>query len=109
MYSTGDIETITKLIRKECNDACREIVLFGSYANGTARESSDLDLVVIFDEPLPRSSKLDLLNRLWWETAQKGYSVDLLIKAKQDFEREKTLPTISRVISREGRSLWKRN
>lgn len=109
MYSIEDIKAITNIIKEKLRDNCQEIILFGSYANNSANEKSDIDLAVLLNVPLAREKKLDVLSQLWWETSLKGYSVDLLIKPKQDFDKQKKLPTLSRVISREGKLLWKKN
>jgi predicted nucleotidyltransferase len=109
MYNTVDIQNVTDIVRKNLANACLEILLFGSYAKNQAKQDSDLDIAVILDQKLPREQKLLILNQLWWETSQKGYSVDFLFKSLHDFEEEKQLPTLSRTIAREGTQLWKRN
>jgi predicted nucleotidyltransferase len=108
MYTTIDIETVTSIIKKNLASSCLEIFLFGSYAKNTAQKDSDLDIAIILNKKLPREEKLATLNTLWWETSQKGYSVDFLLKNSSDYEEEKKLPTLSRVIAREGKLLWKK-
>ena len=109
MYTTTDIQIVTSIIKKNLAGSCLEIFLFGSYAKNTAQQDSDLDIAIILDKKIAREEKLETLNKLWWETSQKGYSVDFLFKSAHDYEEEKSLPTISRVIAREGKSLWKKN
>jgi predicted nucleotidyltransferase len=109
MYSEREIQNVVSFINNLIPDGCLEIILFGSYANKTSTQSSDLDIAIILNYDIPRNQKLSLLNSLWWETSQKGYSVDFIIKYVHDFENEKELPTLSQVIAREGQLLWKKN
>ena len=38
----------TKRVREEYNP--KQVILFGSYVNGTPHENSDIDIAIIFDE-----------------------------------------------------------
>ena len=84
------------------------LILFGSYARGTAQEDSDIDIAILTERFVERREKLNLLTSLRWEMACKGYNTDFLLKNETDFLKEKNLPTLSRVISSEGKVLWKR-
>lgn len=63
-----------------------KIILFGSYANGSQKEDSDIDLLIIQDTDLP--------------IQQRGYDIrmslvgtkipfDILVYTKMEFEQEK--------------------
>ena len=106
MYTSVEIDEIKDMVIAEVPRAER-IYLFGSYARGTAREQSDLDIAVLMDADLNWRDRNDMLNRLYNGTAQKGYNVDFLLKRADLFFAESELPTLSRVILREGKLLWK--
>jgi predicted nucleotidyltransferase len=84
-------------------------VLFGSYTKGTAREQSDIDIAILLEHELGWRERNGILNRLYSDTAQKGYNVDFLLKRADKFHDEASLPTMSRVILREGMLLWTKN
>ena len=62
------------------------IILFGSYANGTQTDSSDLDLIIIQESDLPPQNRgFDIRMSLL------GLKIpfDILIYTKSEFEQEK--------------------
>lgn len=83
------------------------VYLFGSYAKGTAQEGSDIDIAILLKRGLQWRERNALLNHLYSGMAQKGYNVDFVIKEADRFCAESELPTLSRVILREGKVLWK--
>lgn len=105
MYSSGDFEIIKDMVISSMPLA-KSIYLFGSYAKGTAREQSDIDIAILLEQDLHWRERNALLNRLYCDMAQKGYNVDLVLKRADKFRTESELPTLSRVILREGRLLW---
>lgn len=63
-----------------------QIILFGSYADGTPNKDSDLDLLIIQDTDLPRHKRsVDIRISLL------GIKVpmDILVYTKSEFENEK--------------------
>ncbi|NOU16014.1 MAG: nucleotidyltransferase domain-containing protein [Bacteroidales bacterium] len=63
-----------------------KIILFGSYANGTQKEDSDLDLLIIQDSDLPPQKRgFDI--RMSLIGAEIPF--DILIYTKSEFEQEK--------------------
>lgn len=61
----------------------QKIILFGSYANGTFNNESDLDLLIIKDNNLParymvRKALADL-----------NISLDIILKTSEEFEKYK--------------------
>ena len=56
-------EEFARRVRSRLGEACREIILFGSRARGTARPESDYDVMIIVD----RAS--DVLHRMVQDTA----------------------------------------
>ncbi len=67
------------------------IILFGSYARGTADEGSDLDLMVIEHEVADKAEEymrlMDALGRV-----APGVGVDLLVYPLSEFERRSQVP-----------------
>lgn len=107
MYTEKDFETIKDIIIKDVPDVS-SIILFGSYARGTAKEDSDMDVAILISNSIERMDRLKLLTALRWEIAQNGYDVDVLLKVEKEFLSEKDLPTISRVIFSEGKKIWQK-
>ena len=57
-YPAVDAELLAEIVRRfRAVGSPRQIVLFGSHARGDARESSDLDLLIIEDSREPRSRR----------------------------------------------------
>lgn len=107
MYSSSDFEVIKDIVIAS-TPSVESIFLFGSYAKGAAREQSDIDVAILLNQDLGWRERNLVLNRLYAATAQKGYNVDFLLKRADKFVADSLLPTMSRVIQREGRLLWKR-
>lgn len=106
MYSEKQISYCKELIKKVFKENLNEIILFGSYSNNTANDNSDLDIAIIIQNQIDRKTKLDYLNQLWWESSSNGVTVDYILKSQNDYNSEKFLPSISRTISNEGKTLW---
>jgi len=105
MYTQSDFNAIKDIILKDV-PGVTEIILFGSYANDTANEKSDMDIMILLDKDFGWKERRDVLNRIYRNTAEKGYLVDFILKNKTRFEYDKTLPTISGKIKNEGKPLW---
>ncbi len=82
-----DKTKINEIVRRIAHSFDPEqIILFGSYANGTPNKDSDLDLLIIQDTDLPRHKRgLDIRISLI------GIKVpmDILVYTKSEFENEK--------------------
>jgi predicted nucleotidyltransferase len=55
MVTMKEIRSVSRQIAREFRP--RRVILFGSYARGTATENSDVDLLVIADSSQPRSRR----------------------------------------------------
>ena len=78
------------------------IYLFGSYADGTPRKDSDLDLyVVLKDEVQMRALDAGLQIRLAI-ARKKSMPVDIIAKKKEDFESRLDDITLERKVNRDG-------
>lgn len=67
------------------------VILFGSYARGTAEEGSDLDLMVVEREVCDRAAEYLRLRGAIGRVAP-GVGVDLLIYPQAGFERRSQVP-----------------
>lgn len=84
------------------------IILFGSYARGTADEHSDVDFLVITRaaERGNRHKMMAEMDRALWGLAM---ARDIVILTPDEFEEDKEIPgTVSRYVSKEGRLLYER-
>ena len=79
-----------------------QIYLFGSYANGTPRKDSDLDLYVVLKDDLPmRDLDAGLQIRLAIDR-KKSMPVDIIAKNKRDFVSRLDDITLERKVTRDG-------
>jgi predicted nucleotidyltransferase len=76
-----------------------QIYLFGSYANGTAHERSDIDLMVIVDDSLNRANMAIKISK---GLANRTVPLDVLVNRKTDFLRASNEPTLQNHIMSEG-------
>ena len=92
---------LTKIFHPE------RIILFGSYARGTADNKSDVDLLVICPLRKKRRTLTLEMNRSLWGM---GLARDIVILTQKEFEAEKEIPgTIARYAFKEGKLLYERN
>jgi len=83
----------------------KKIILFGSYANETNREGSDIDICVITDEKKRKIDILRLLRRALYSSI--STPLDLLIYKSDEFaNRANTLKSIEREIREQGVSIY---
>jgi predicted nucleotidyltransferase len=79
-----------------------QIYLFGSYAYGTPREDSDLDIYVLLKDDAPYSNldaRIRINEALY---GRKTIPTDILAVKKSRFDYRRTAPTLERVVSRQG-------
>jgi predicted nucleotidyltransferase len=106
MYSSEDFAEIICIFKKHVPNL-DTLYLFGSYANGNATEHSDADIAVIVGKKPDWQERNTLLNLLWGDLSSKRYLVDIIIKQKNDFEKDRDVPvTLSHTIAHEGKILW---
>jgi predicted nucleotidyltransferase len=83
------------------------IILFGSYARGTADDKSDVDLLVICPLRKKRSKLMAEMDRVL-----EGLRLprDIVVISPKEFVLEKEIPgTIARYAWTEGKSLYEQN
>ena len=83
-----------------------KILLFGSHAKGTAREESDLDLLIIEESDLPRYRRSGRYRRVLCGVF---LAKDIVVWTPQEIEEWKAVPNafISTILA-EGRLLYER-
>jgi uncharacterized protein len=84
MLTMEKINQIIKTIRDVSNP--KEVYLFGSYANGTAKENSDLDLLVIKENI---TNKMQEMLNIKKSIISDEYSVDILLYSEEEYEKKK--------------------
>ena len=106
MINKHDIVKIAKRIGIAVN--AEQIILFGSYARGDARENSDVDLMIIAESKLPRFKRS---REIYKSLRPYPFGMDLLVYTPQEIEKGKRFPVsfVSTVL-REGKTVYvKRN
>jgi predicted nucleotidyltransferase len=95
MYYKQIAELTTRIIEAEQPE---KIILFGSYASGTATESSDIDLLVISRSTLPRPERELRLTRQLFGS---GVPYDLLVLTPEEMEERlrRNGPFIREILS----------
>ncbi len=85
MIDSKKIDEVASRIASRFNPY--KIILFGSYANGTPNDDSDLDLLIVQDSDLPMQKRgLDIRMSL----IGTKIPLDILIYTKLEFEQEKS-------------------
>lgn len=95
------LEDIQKKLLERFQHEIKAIVLYGSWAKGTAKEYSDVDLLVVFDKLKDNIRKL--LYEIERDTADER-SITLLPALVEDFHKEK-IPLYT-AAKKEGRIIW---
>ena len=84
------------------------IILFGSYARGTADEHSDVDFLVITEKAI-RENRLHMMTEMDQALGGLGIARDIVVLTPGEFEEDKDIPgTIARYAAKEGRLLYER-
>ena len=80
-----------------------QIYLFGSYANGEPRETSDIDLMVIVENNLDPFKTAYKIRRNLTDT---DYSVDIVVNRKSAFEEASKNSLFQKTIKKNGVLLY---
>lgn len=82
------------------------IILFGSYATGTADKHSDVDLLVICRVKKDRKKLAFEMDMALWGL---GMARDIVVLTPKEFDADKEIPgTVARYAWKEGRPLYER-
>jgi predicted nucleotidyltransferase len=93
------------MILETLGDTCEKIILFGSYAYGTPREESDIDIYVVLKDGSknPLLAMEDVYSVLG---DRRCYEVDVLANYKSRYDTRSKLPSMERVIANNGVVLY---
>lgn len=80
MVSMNQIESFCRRIGDEFG--ARRVVLFGSYADGSATETSDIDLLVVADTTLESHKRYTAVRRL---LADLPLGFDIIVKTPAEY------------------------
>ncbi|MCL0039139.1 nucleotidyltransferase domain-containing protein [Dehalococcoidia bacterium] len=86
MVTEEQIDEVKRRIAEDFKP--QKIILFGSYANGTPTEDSDLDLLIIKDSDLPTRIQNRKVRKIL--TGLK-IPVDVIVKTAEEFETYKDI------------------
>ncbi|MBI5471791.1 MAG: nucleotidyltransferase domain-containing protein [Ignavibacteriae bacterium] len=105
LIEQSKIQEIVERIVKNYNPD--KVILFGSYAQGTATERSDVDLLIVKDSPLPRHQRGSEVRRYLYGTF---VPMDILVYTNDELEefRDVTSSFINTVM-KTGKILYERN
>lgn len=78
------------------------VILFGSFARGTATKKSDIDLIIIMDTPKKFFNRYDDFDELYNIA---GNSLDMLIYTAAEWERIKDRHFFKKILT-EGKTIY---
>jgi predicted nucleotidyltransferase len=82
MVALSDIEQLSRKIVANFN--VEKIILFGSYANGTATKDSDIDLLVVADIDMPPVERYCAVRKV---LAGFPAGFDLVVKTPNEYQK----------------------
>ena len=82
MVAMSKIEEFGRRIGRQC--AAERVILFGSYAEGSATEDSDIDLLVVAETSLPANERYGAIRRL---LADVPAAFDIIVKTPDEYNR----------------------
>ena len=82
MLEQQNINSIVQRLKTQLNPV--KVILFGSYASGTPREDSDMDLLIVADTDLPPVERFALVSRM---LADFPVAFDIIVKTPEEYSR----------------------
>ena len=106
MVSREVIQEATKRLIEKFDP--ERVILFGSYARGTADEHSDVDFLVIAGN-VQKRNRLCMMTEMDRALGGLGIAKDIVVMTQEEFDEDKDIPeTIARYAAREGKLLYER-
>ena len=100
---TAPVEEFARQVRERLGESCREILLFGARARGTARPDSDYDVMILVDRAADEVHRL--VQDVAFETALEfGCAFSPVVFESRSYERDRYEPLFINV-RREGVAL----
>ena len=104
MVTMAQIEELVRRIGREFG--AERVILFGSYAQGTITEDSDVDLLVVAKTSLPPHERYAAVGRL---AADFPASFDIIVKTPDEYARRRSVVNhIVYFADKYGRVLYER-
>jgi len=104
MVAISEIEEFGRRIGREFE--AERVILFGSYAQGTVTDDSDVDLLVVADTDLPARERYGAVRRL---VADVPASFDIIVKTPEEYARWRSVVNhIVYFADKHGRVLYER-
>ncbi|MHC4442246.1 MAG: nucleotidyltransferase domain-containing protein [Planctomycetota bacterium] len=101
MVDFKDIQALADSIAKQFNP--ERIILFGSYATGSADPDSDVDLLVV----LPFKGKTWKMASIIRSRTRPSFPMDLLVRTPQQFRQRLAMHDVfMRDIAQKGKTLY---
>ena len=102
MVAISEIEQLSRKIAAELD--VEKIILFGSYADGTATKDSDIDLFVIVNTNLPPDERYVAVRKI---AARFPASFDMVVRTPEEYEKSRSvLNTVAYFADKYGRVLY---
>lgn len=104
MVAKTDIDALGRRLGEKAN--AERVVLFGSYAKGTASDSSDVDFLVIARSELPRHKRS---RQLYRSIRSHKFPVDVLVYTPEEIAQaiRSRVSFVSQAL-REGETVYER-
>ena len=88
-------------------NSARKVILFGSYARGTASADSDIDLLVVAETSLPPNERYGAVRRI---VADCPAAFDIVVETPEEYERWRSVVNhIVYFADKYGRVLYERS
>lgn len=106
MVTQAQIDEIVGILVRKCQP--EKIILFGSYAQGTAREDSDLDLAIVKETDLPGFKRPIEFQKALREGGRRWlFGMDILVFTPEELEAYKdSSASIVHEILQTGKMLY---
>ena len=79
------LKEIKRYLEERYGDKIKEVILYGSYARGDARDDSDVDVLVVVDDSIDEWDTLDYLGPLLGKFLTGGFVVTTIIVKEGDW------------------------